>query len=56
MSVRGKLTRVGAIVSPRVGAMGAASVSGMQPSLDGIRKLAERLLEERHTYLKFYGD
>ena len=24
--------------------------------LDGIRKLAERLREERHVYLKFYGD
>lgn len=24
--------------------------------LDGIRKLAERLSEERHVYLKFYGD
>jgi hypothetical protein len=24
--------------------------------LDGIRKLVERLREERHIYLKFYGD
>ena len=24
--------------------------------LNGIRKLAERLREERHVYLKFYGD
>lgn len=24
--------------------------------LDGIRELAERLREERHVYLKFYGD
>jgi hypothetical protein len=24
--------------------------------LDGVRKLAELLRDERHTYLKFYGD
>jgi hypothetical protein len=27
-----------------------------QRVLDGIHKLAERLQEERHVYLKFYGD
>jgi hypothetical protein len=27
-----------------------------QRVLDGIRKLAKRLGEERHVYLKFYGD